>query len=130
MAGSTVWRPSEVTGGSPDGRQQISQLGAVLLIEGSERELSADDRVRGLGEDGPALGSDRGQHGPAVLRVRGAFDQLSSLQPLHQRRDRGGVDLQPLADLAKRQRSAAREGEQDQDLITRESETQGPQELV
>jgi hypothetical protein len=31
-----------------------------------------------------------------------ALDQLGSLQPLHQRGDRGGVNLQPLADLAQR----------------------------
>src|SRR5688572_12732377 len=57
-------------------------------------------------------------------------DQIGCLQTLHQRRHRGGMHLEPLTDLAQRQRTAAREGQQDQDLVARKSQTQGAKQLI
>src|SRR5688572_12118380 len=128
----TVWQrlPLKIACRLPRLSEQPGQLVALLLTQCAQPEMRTYDCLRRLFHDEPALRSDRGQDGAAVLRMRRTTDQVSCFQALHQRRHGRGVHLKPLTDLAQRQRAPPREGQQDQDLVSGESQTQWAQQLI
>ena len=92
---------------------------------------SAADRSRVAASTTVAAGvGDLGQHGPAVVGVRAAYEVAVRLELAHDRGDRRGVDLQPLPHLAQRQRAARGEREQHQRLVAGEGEPVRAQDRV
>ena len=111
-----------------DSRKRL--LGAVALI-GLITAGCAGDAELDLGErnsslfDPPAAGPcEHGERRTPVGRVRFAGDEAVGFEPVDGVGDRRRMDLESVADLAQRQLALLREGEEGEDLETREVEAE------
>ena len=102
-----------------DGGGEAHQAGAQLVEFGQRQAAGAGGAVRDVPRGGLQLATGRGEHdqyGPFVARLPLAPDQAGRLQPLQQRGERAGVQVQRGAQRLDRLRAALPEHEQDEVL--------------
>src|SRR5581483_4903495 len=84
--------------------QEPDELFELSLTQAVHGEGDPGDGLRRFFDDLAALVGDLGQSGTAVGRVGHPAEEALGLEPVDDVGDRGGMDHQPLAHLAQRQR--------------------------
>ena len=92
--------------------------------QAGDAELDLGERNSSLLNPPAAVPCEHGERRTPVGRVRFAGDEAVGFEPVHGVGDRGRVDLESVADLAQRQFTLLREGEEGEDLETREVEAE------
>ena len=119
----------EVAGVAPQGLDRRHQRLGLALRDADVGEHLLVERDGGVLDGRAAQVGDLHQRGSAVGRVRHALHQLVGFQPADRVGDAGDVHLQPVGCLGDRQRPAAAECQQSQQLEPGKAQIVRPQRI-